>query len=270
MATDTAAPSIPILRATLGDHRRALVGWSIALAIVSAIYTSFWPAMGSGEEYEALIATMPEALVKALGYDQIGTAAGYLASTVYDLLGPVLLLVFALGTGARLIAGHEEDGTLELELTSPVPRRQIYLERLAMLWTGVITLVVVLTVVTSLLVSVLDMDVAFTNLLAGSAGLGLLVLGLGTIAFAVGAATGRRSMALAIAAGLAVLAYLFNAIGPAADLDWMSRVSPFGWYTDPRPLLNGVDVPSLLQLAAIPLVAAAAGLWRFRNRDLMV
>jgi ABC-2 type transport system permease protein len=75
---------------------------------------------------------------------------------------------------------------------------------------------------------------------------------------------------LGTASGLAVLAYVFNAIGPTVDQEWMASVSPFGWYLGGRPLFDGFDVAGLLQLAAIPVVAGAAGLWRFTRRDLMV
>jgi ABC-2 type transport system permease protein len=120
MAADT-VPSLPVLRGVLDNQRRTLVLWGIAVAAICAMYAAFYPAMGGGEEMEALLAAMPQALVEAMGYDQIGTAPGYLTSTVYGLLAPILLLVFAIGTGARLIAGQEEDGTLELELASPTP-----------------------------------------------------------------------------------------------------------------------------------------------------
>lgn len=269
MAADT-VPAAPVLRGVLDNQRRTLALWGIAVAAVCAMYTAFYPAMGGGEEMEALIAAMPEALVEALGYDQIGTPAGFLSSTVYGLLGPVLLLVFAIGTGARLIAGQEEDGTLELELASPAPRRQVYRERLAGLWLDVVVLVAVVTVTTLGLVVGLGMDVGADRMLAGSTGLLLLVLGFGTLSFAVGAATGRRAIALGTAAGLAVLAYVFNAIGPTVGQEWMASVSPFGWYLGGRPLFDGFDAAGLLQLAAVPVIAGAGGLWQFLRRDLLV
>lgn len=269
MAADT-VPTMPVLRGVLANQRRTLVLWGIAVAAVCTIYTAFYPAMGGGEEMEALIAAMPDALAEAMGYDQMGTAPGYLTSTVYGLLAPVLLLVFAIGTGARLLAGQEEDGTLELELASPTPRRQVYVERLAGLWLDIVILVTVVTVTTMGLVVALSMDVGADRMLAGSAGLLLLVLGFGTLSFAAGAATGRRSVALGTAAGLAVLAYMFNAIGPTVDQQWMASVSPFGWYLGGRPLFDGFDVAGLLQLAAMSAIAGVVGLLRFTQRDLMV
>ncbi|MEX2504854.1 MAG: ABC transporter permease subunit, partial [Egicoccus sp.] len=107
------------------------------------MYTSFYPMMGQdAAAIEPFMENMPEGMISALGMDQMASAAGYLQSTVFGLLGPALLLVFAIGTGARTLAGAEEDGTLELELTHPVSRTRVYLERLAGLWAGALALVV--------------------------------------------------------------------------------------------------------------------------------
>jgi ABC-2 type transport system permease protein len=264
-----AANALPVLTGVLRDQRRPLILWCLALAAVSAMYIAFYPAIGASA-MDDMIASMPEDLVTALGYDRIGSPAGYITSTVYGLLGPILLLVFAISTGARLIAGEEEDGTLELELTSPVDRRRVFAERLAALWLDVLLMVTVLTLVSYGLVVALDIDVGFTFLLAGSVGMYLLAIGMGTVALGIGAITGRRALALGVAAALAVLSFILDAIGPTIPAGWMTAVSPFSWYLENEPLINGFDVPRLLLLAAIPIVFAVAGLARFGRRDLMV
>ncbi|GGI07674.1 ABC transporter permease subunit [Egicoccus halophilus] len=269
-ATDT-APPLAVLRGVLRDRRRSLLLWSVALAAITAVYVSFYPAMGEGADLDVFVENLPEGLVSALGYDQIGTSGGYLGSTVFGILGPALLLVFAIGWGARTLAGAEEDGTLELELTSPVSRTQVYLERLAALWLGVLLLAAVVFATTVGLIAVLDMELATVNVLAGSVGLLLLGLALGTLAVAVGAATGRRGIALGTAAGVAVLAFVADAIGPMVDgLGWLTAVSPWSWYLGEDPLVEGFDGVGLSLLAALAVVAALAGLVRYRHRDLGV
>ena len=138
------------------------------------------------------------------------------------------------------------------------------------LWADIAILVGIVTLVTLALVAGLDMDVAAGNIVAAGVGLFLLVAGFGTIAFAVGAATGRRTYGLGAAAGLAVLAYILDALGPALDADWMTAISPFAWYLTPNPLVEGVDWGGFVLLALVPVVAAVAGLSRFVRRDLMV
>lgn len=265
MAADTA----PVLTGVITEQRRSLVLWSLALTAIATMYISLYPVMGV-EDMAGMVDDLPDAMVNAFGYDEIGTAAGYITSTVYGLLGPVLLSVFAIATGARLIAGQEENGTLELELASPVGRSRLLGERIAALWLDLVVLVGVLGVVTAALVVGLDLDVALGNVVAASLGLFLLVAGFGTVALAVGAVTGRRALALGAAAAFAVTAFMLDAIGPTVDAAWMTSISPFSWFLDDRPLFTGFDWPGLALLAAVPVVAALVAVVGFRRRDLMV
>lgn len=260
---------IPIFYTVLGHQRRALLLWGLALAAISTLYLSFYPSMG-GDAMDELVAGLPEEMVTALGYDTMGTAGGWVTSTVYGLLGPVLLLVFAIGGGARLLAGEEEAGTLELEATAPVSRTRLLLQRFAVLVASTVMLVAVITVVCWVLILALEMDVSAVQLLAGSAGLFLLVVGFGSFAFAVGAMTGRRALALGSSATLAVAAFMFDALGPVVELSWMSEVSPFYWYLGQDPLIAGFDWVGLSKLAVIPIIVIAAAVVIFPRRDLQV
>jgi ABC-2 type transport system permease protein len=264
----TARPG-SVLLDVLRDRRRSLFGWSIALAVVSTIYVSFYPLVGE-EQMLDMADMIPEDIAAALGYDQLGDAAGYLSATVFGLLGPALLLVFAIGAGARLIAGNEEDGTLELELTHPVARRTVYVERLVGLWTSAAILAAVTGAVSWLWVVGLDMEVSTIGLLAGTVGLLLLVLAFGTVAFAVGAATGRRAVGLAAGAGLAVAAYMADAIGPLVGAEWVTTFSPWSWYLGNDPIAEGFDPVGFGLLAALILVAALVGAVSMERRDLGV
>ena len=259
-----------ILRGVVHDRRRSLMLWSIALAAVSAIYTAFYPAIGE-EQMVDMAEMMPEDLAAALGYDRLGDAAGYLTATVFGLLGPALLLVFAIGTGGRLVAGSEEDGTLELELAHPVSRRSIYAERWLGLAASVTTLVAVLAAVTLALVVGLDLDVGVGGLLTCSLGLLLFALAHATVAFAVGAATGRRAIGVGVAAGLAAAGYIGDAVGPLVEgAGWLQTVSPWYWYLGGDPLVDGIDLGGFAALLALTSVAAVVGLLRFDRRDLGV
>lgn len=261
------ADPIPTLRRVWRDHRRAFFVWNAALAAITLFYMAFWPVMG--EEMLVAIEGMPEGLMTALGYDRIGTAAGYLEAVVYGLLGPVLLLVYGIGLGARLIAGQEEDGSLELDLAAPVARGRLYGERLAALWLLLAGLVLGATLAVLVSDPLFGLRLDLGHVAVTSLGLLLLVGGYATLAFAAGAATGRRGTALGAVAGLAVVGYVFRGVANAAGVDALAAASPFSWFLDPDPLANGFDLASTLSLAAITLVAAPVGLWRFRRRDLM-
>jgi ABC-2 type transport system permease protein len=259
----------PLAGWALSRQRRSLIAWAIAVAGVSLLYLSFWPSM-EGMDIDAMTENLPDGMVDAMGYDRIDTPAGYLNTTVYGLLGPALLMVFATIKGSTLVAGDEEAGTLELELTAPVPRRHLYLGRLAALWALLGALTTIIAALTVALLEPLDMDVAVLDVLATSFGLLLLAGAVGTIALAAGAVTGRRAIGAGAGALVAVGAFMLDAIGPSANADWMTTISPFSWYLANEPLANGPDLAGLGRLAALTLVAAAVGAHTYDRRDLMV
>ncbi len=271
MTTERRTAPAEVARWVLREQRPALLGWALALAAIAAMYLAFWPTMGDNPEMQALVDGLPEAIVVGMGWDRIATAAGYLESTIYGLLGPALLLVFAVATGARVLAGEEESGTLELELSGPTTRRRVLLERFAALALGALGLSAVVGVTTVALVLGLEMDVGLPEVVAATFGLWLFVLAMGAVAFAAGAATGRRGIAVAVGAGAAVAAYLADALAPVVgDGAWLHRLSPFSWYLHGDPLVQGLDLGGSAALVALTVVAVGVGLVRFERRDLGV
>ena len=261
------ADTLPSFRRVWRDHQRALLIWSAALAAIAVFYMAFWPMMG--EEMAAALEGMPEALMRAMGYDQVTTAEGYMQAVVYGLLGPVLVLIYGVGLGGRILAGQEEDGTLELDLSSPVGRARLYWERFGAGWVLVTSLVVAVTV--ALLVSgpLFSLGVDSGHILTTSVGLLLLGGGFFSVAFAVGAATGRRGAAVGAAAAFATVTFVFRGVADAAGVDVLAALSPFSWLLGNEPLVNGLALWDAVRLAAITLVAAPLGLLRFVRRDLM-
>lgn len=260
--------AMPVLTGVLREQRRSLFFWGLALFAIACFYISFYPSIGATPAMQEMIDSMPEGVAEALGYDQITSAAGYISATVYGLLGPVLLLVFGIGTGARLIAGEEEAGSLELELAHPVGRTSLVLQRWMALVLDVALLMVAVLAAIVLMVAALDLDVDLLNAVAMSAGMLLFGLAFGSLSFAIGAATGRRVLALGATAALAVLGYLAHALGPQIEGGgWMDRISPWGWYLSGEPLVNGWDLAGIALLAGVVAIALPVALLGFRNRD---
>lgn len=254
----------------LRDHRRSIAIWAVAVAAVSAMYTSFYPTINSGD-WTSMLDSMPSGLMTAMGFGSLATAAGYVTSTVYSLIGLALLLVHGISRGSRLIAGDEEDGVLELELTAPVTRTSTYAERLAALWLDLLAVVAAVTVTIVVLTLALALDISLAAVLVAGVLLWVTTGLFSTLAFAVGAATGRRGTALAVASGIAVAGYVLRAIGNLTGSSWMTSVSPFHWYLGSDPLGTGsISGGGLALLLGVTVVCAVAGVVGLRGRDLMV
>lgn len=255
---------------TLWDQRRALLGWAIGFAAVSLIYGAFYP-IAATPEYEDIIDALPEALAEGMGWSDITSAAGYIGSTVYGILGPVLAIVFAIGMGARAIAGDEEAGTLELLVAEPVTRRSVVLQRatalgIALLAAGAIVFLAILA-----LRGPIDLDLAVANLAAASLNLALLGGVFGAVALFTGALTGRRGLVIGVAAGIAVVAYLANALAPQLEgFEWIQNLSPFFWFDGSGTLRDGMDLVKTGLLAGSVVLLVAGSVVAFDRRDVAV
>jgi ABC-2 type transport system permease protein len=260
----------PFLKA-LRDARRMILGWAIGIGAVSLLYTSLYPQVAT-PDYAKLIESYPEALRHAFNLTDVVSPAGYLNSTVFGLLGPVLLVIFMVVYGSKTIAGDEEAGTLDLVLAHPVSRTRLLLHRLAAL------------VVAALLVcaAVLVLELAVSGpanlgavgpgrLAAATVHLALVGVCFGALTLAVGAATGRRAVAVGTGAALAVLAYFGNNLAPqVSGLHWVQRLSPFYYGNGHLPLVHGLNLGDCGILLAIAAVVSALGLAAFTRRDIAV
>jgi ABC-2 type transport system permease protein len=254
---------------SIWDARRSLPGWTAAIAGVGLMYAAFWPTMRSPEMAEAL-AAYPQDVLAAFNYTDMATAQGYLGGAVYGLLVPLLMAVFAIGWGARSVAGDENAGTLDLVLAHPVGRRSVALQRFGGLLVGVTVVGLVLFAAMLALRGAFELgDVSVAGLLAINLQLVLFGALFGGLAFAVGAATGSKAAALGASAGAAVLAYLANSVFPRVDaLSWTRDASPFHWYLGGDPISHGIRWGGVAALLITTLILVAAGTALFTRRDL--
>lgn len=254
----------------LREHLRALVGWMAGITAVTALYSAFWPSMGtSGDALDAYMASLPEGLMEAMGWDSLSSVEGYLNATVFSLLIPILLVIAAVSLGSRAIAGDEEAGALELLLAHPVGRVGVVLQRFAAMavFTALLGLAVFLTLL--LLGPIIDADIPANRLLAASTATTLAALVYGTVALAAGAATGRRATALGTAALLAATGYLGTTFArQVQELEWLRFGSAFHYATAPNPLANGFDPGHTAVLVGTTMLLAAAAAAIFNHRDL--
>lgn len=255
----------------LWDGRRSTIGWAISIAAVGGLYAAFWPTIDDPEMQEA-IESYPESLLEAINYTDISTAAGYLDATVYGLLVAVLSIVYATASGARIIAGEEDAGRLDVVLAHPVSRRRLAVQRFAALVVSVVVITLALLLVLLALSVPADLDgIAVGDLLAMNLHVLCFAAFFGAVAFAVGAATGRRGLAVGAGAAVGVFGFAANGVLPQVDgLEWIEGWSPFHWLNGSVPLKNGVDVGAVLLMGLLTGVLVAVGAWGFERRDVGV
>lgn len=254
---------------SLHDQRRLLIGWMIGLAAYAMTYLSFYGRFT--ELSEAKMAAMPESVRTAFGWDNFQTGAGYLNAVVFDVFAPLLLIIFATTLGNRAIAALEEDGILDLYLANPITRVRFLLSRYSVVVGALLVSIGVLIAIVLTYAVTKDMGVGITNILAAGLGLTLIALVFGTLAFAVGAITGRRSLVLGVTGAAAVITYMFKAIPDlAGGMYWLRWLSPFHYALGNDPLVDGFRVWTALVLIALIAGLLTIAITRFDRRDVGV
>ncbi len=260
----------PYLKA-LRDARRSLLGWGLTIGGITVLYTMFYPSM-SNPSMAAALKNYPESLKKAFNIEDLTSPQGYLGTYVFGLLVPVLLAVFGIIMGSRVIAGDEEAGTLDLVLAHPVSRPRLLLARFAALVTEVLVLCLVVFLLLLAVSGPAKISAVGPGYLAAATfQMALFGICIAALTLAVGAATGRRAAAIAAGTAVAVLGYFANNLAPQIKgLEWARYFSPFFYFSGNKPLVNGVDLGYAGVLVAVAVLLVAAGLALFRRRDLAV
>jgi ABC-2 type transport system permease protein len=257
---------------TLVEQRRSLLWWALGLAMATLLTTAFYPSVrDNAVALSDVIRSLPEGLRNAL----LGQSAnffspeGYLQARLFSLFAPLLLMIYAIGAGARAIAGEEEQNTLDIVLSTPVPRRRVFLDKAWAMLVALAGLSVVLLLAVAVTGPLFDVSIPLGRLASAVAACFLLASSFGASALAIGAATGRRSLAIGVTSGAAAGTYLIDVLALSVDgLGWLQRLSPFYYYRASEPLSNGLDVGHAAVLAILAIAAIAAGVLAFERRDL--
>lgn len=254
---------------TMRDQRRGLMGWSIGTALTVVLMGAIWPSF-SDMDIDALLAEYPEAMKDVFNVTSMSTGAGYLNAELFSLMLPAMFIIFAVARGGRLIAGEEEEGTLDLITSLPVPRRTVLLEKGAALATELAILTVVLLASTLLSSLLFGMDVPPLHALNGAVAMFLIGLEFGLLALSIGAGSGRRGLAMGLTAALAGASYLLYLMAQLVDsIRGLRTLSPFYQAISAGPI--GPNLPPITGvMLAVGLVALAVSVPIFERRDLAI
>jgi ABC-2 type transport system permease protein len=255
---------------TLRDQRRALMWWSLGFVLTVLTYAAFWPNVhANASQFNQYIEKFPEAIRNMMGGANFGTPEGYVQTELFSLLGPILLLVYAIGAGARAIAGEEEAGTLDLLLSTPLPRRRVLIDKFGSMVTATLALAVLMSLSLMVLGPLYDLHLSLQGLTAATLNLFLLALAFGAVALLVGSVTGSKGAAIGVSSGIAVVAFVLNTLAPSVDAIRRFRLlSPFHYYSGHDPLTTGFNGIDILALVGISVVALVIAVGAFERRDL--
>ncbi|MVU80371.1 ABC transporter permease subunit [Nocardia sp. ET3-3] len=265
-AADKAIQAEVIIK-TLRDSRRSLLGWTLGITAAATAYAGFYPQIAKNGA--AQTQNLPESLREALRMNDITSAPGYLGSTVFGLIVPLLTMFFGAALGARVTAADEETGTLDLLLAHPLTRTSLIAQRFAALVLAATGVSAILWLAMLAVRGGADLTaVTPARFAAQCAQVALLTIIFGALATGIGAVAGRRGAVFALTAVVGVAAYGTHTFAAQLGLGWAAYLSPFHYYIGGEPLRNGFQWADLAILAAVSMALVVGGTYRFNRRDL--
>lgn len=258
-----------LLLSDLTLRMRSMIWWILGVFLTVLVVDAFYPSIVGDPALNSMVDQMPEALRPLLGPADLTSPVGYLASQLYLFFLPAIVLILAIGRGAASIAGEEEDHTLDLLMVQPIGRWSLFSQKAG----AVIILMVVIAFVSVLptlaLGPSLDIEIPVANLLAVTGQLAVMTVLFAMLAFAVGAATGHRSVAIAISAAVAFVSYLVDGLGQTIDwLDTFRPLTPWYWFAPVDALTDGWQIGGMAILIGASVFLVVLGGWLFGRRNL--
>ncbi len=255
---------------TLGDRRRAVVGYGLGLVALALWLGVLFPVMRESDGFVEFMDNLPSGMLSAFGIDSATflSAAGFLSSYLYSLFAPLFILFFVIGGMAAEIPAEERDGHMDMLLSSPVSRTRVFLEKAGGVVGAALVLVVVLSAALLVANPIFELSLTVAGVLSSGLSLWLLGVLFGAVTLVTGAFTGRGVVAGGVAGALAFLAWFshgFSDLYPV--LRSIDAASPFTWYQEPLPLVEGVGTGQVW-LAVTAAVLVAVALLLFRRRDI--
>jgi ABC-2 type transport system permease protein len=256
---------------TLWDQRRQFFWWAVGIIALCLYTAGLYPSI-STTEFTDYMKALPAAITALFGEAfSLATVEGYLNAYFFDMMGPLIFLIYAIAAGGSAIAGEEERGTLDLLLATPKRRWSIVLQKFAAMVAGTLLLGCFMWFGLAATSLVLNLKVTTSGLALATFSSVLVGVVFGALALMVGCLRGSRGLSLGIAAAVTLAAYVVKTYAPLVPaMKPYQKLSPFYYGNAAKPLTNGLNPEHVAILVGLTAVCLVVSLVAFQRRDVAV
>jgi ABC-2 type transport system permease protein len=267
----------PICRRTLARYRGQILGWGLVLLLIGLMTIPAYDAFHNNrEDLKKLLQHLPSGLLAFSGVDvhnlerlDPADPALFLTMNFFSFM-PVIMGIFAVLGGGGLLAGDEENGTLDLLLAHPVSRTTVFFARLAAFVAATVAVLIITWLGLAVPARWSALDVSAGALVLPFLSLLAVLLFFATLALLGSMVLPSRSVAAMAAGTLLVLSYFVTSLAqfsPAIKaIEWLS---PLNYYQSGHAI-NGLNFAWLGGLIALAALFTGLAWWRFERRDIRV
>jgi ABC-2 type transport system permease protein len=262
--------SLVMFRQALAELRRTVLWYAIGVVAYAVMILSIFPTIrGDSSQMQDYINSMPDALIKAFGINDITTLPGFLGAEYLNLVWPIIAAVFAILAGSAVVAREIDQGTVELWLSVPESRSHLLWAKLVALAIGIVVIVIATVAAIVIGAVLIDETVSARAVIATTGVLAAFIIAIGGYSAFFSSWTSERGKAAGMAAGLTLVFYALWIIASLSGaLSSLRYLSIFSLY-DPQHALATGDLPwaKIAVLLVIGLTGAIASVQIFQRRD---
>jgi ABC-2 type transport system permease protein len=261
-----------ILIETLRRAVWPMLYWGLGLgtmAFISALLVPLFDAIQLAET----LRNLPPIVLAAAGLDSNLTALltpeGIIMTSFFGKF-TLLFAAYPVVMGMRVTANEEDEGTLDVLLSLPVPRWRLVLEKFI---AYTLTIILIgLMIYGGLWVGVQVSGTALNMQRVADAILHLIPMLIMVLAFTVfiGASIRRRQVALGIVTGFVLSSFMLNTIASMVDgslSSVLNAVSFFSYFDASAIVQHGTNPAHIAGLLVASGLLFGGALWRFQRRD---
>jgi ABC-2 type transport system permease protein len=255
-----------ILSKSLRDYRVPMLAWGFGLALfmVAVVGTATPAAVTAFSSFARIISFLGDPYA-------MNTPQGYITFRYMETTLPLLLSIWPILAGARLVRGEEERGTMDVLLATSQSRARLLLEKVGAHAIALLVIAVLFALgVMAGEAALGGGHVDFVRALLAGLNLSGLAFFFGMVALLISQLTASRRAAAGWASGLLLLFLLLDITGREVSGSWLQYLSPFYYYNLNRPLLPGFpDQPlAALLLLGLSVLCLLGSLVLFARRDM--
>ncbi|MGB8348044.1 MAG: ABC transporter permease subunit [Ktedonobacteraceae bacterium] len=253
---------------TLRDFRVAILGWGIGMGLLMYVVLAAVPSLIATPQARASLVSLSGSFAWLAEPVAIDTVGGY-ATWKYGLT-ILILAIWALLTGSRLLRGEEERGSLDALLSLPRGRVRVALEKLAAVWTALLLMGLLIALLTFAGGKSASADFGLGDALLFGLNIVLICGVFGSIALLLSQFTQERGTAAGVTGGLLVVFIVLDMVHRIIpNTEWVSRISPVYYYNLSKPLIPsyGTSAGGMLVLLALSILLSGVAIWLFVRRD---
>lgn len=262
--------NIQLFTQTWRTHWKSLLSWGAVLVAMNSIELYIYPTISqSSKAMQEFVDAFPDGLKKLFRMSEYFSGPGFLATELFSLIIPMVMIGVSLAWGSSATAEDEEKGSADLIFTLPIRRRSILLTRLLAAITALALLSAINFFNIYIGAHIVDLKVGTSNLAAATFScfmMGVLYASLGTL---LGALMGRKGLGIGAGAGFAILLYvLYTVSNLVTKFDFIKPYNPFEWVIGADQLVQGFSIFPNLKLFALSTILTLLATFIIERRDI--